>query len=314
MTQAAGPPPDKITCRCPGCAQQYLVEAVHAGKSVKCRQCQQTFTIAPAPLAPPSGSSMGVPLVRIAGVSPAVESATPSTTPASGPAPASGKVTEAPQPTRGETPMPRPNAGETPATHDTPMPPPPPPPGTALCTVCQSPFETAEEVFHCPGCNAPYHKDCWEYNKGCGVYGCAQVPTTEKLDTLEIPASYWGKEEKNCPACGKIILAAAIRCRHCGAPFGTARPQDAGEFRQRSHLEMNLPKVRQRCVLLMIFSALPCTAPVAAVVGLIWTNAHKAEIQALPALYGALAKISVILSIVETATLVLVAVIHGALR
>jgi hypothetical protein len=43
-----------------------------------------------------------------------------------------------------------------------------------VCSYCQSPIKNSEELFLCPSCNSPYHKDCWFENNGCAVYGCNQ--------------------------------------------------------------------------------------------------------------------------------------------
>jgi hypothetical protein len=43
-----------------------------------------------------------------------------------------------------------------------------------VCSYCQTPVKNSDELFFCPSCNSPYHKDCWFENKGCAVYGCNQ--------------------------------------------------------------------------------------------------------------------------------------------
>jgi len=43
-----------------------------------------------------------------------------------------------------------------------------------ICSYCQAPLKNAEEIFYCPSCSSPYHKDCWFENNGCAVYGCSQ--------------------------------------------------------------------------------------------------------------------------------------------
>src|SRR5512138_2081358 len=96
------------------------------------------------------------------------------------------------------------------------------PPDGSLCAICQSSLEPPSELTRCPECQSAYHADCWQENGGCAIYGCAQVPATEGRAALEIPAAYWGQEEKPCPACGRQILAAAVRCRHCGATFASS--------------------------------------------------------------------------------------------
>ncbi|NSW54779.1 MAG: hypothetical protein HPY44_02085 [Armatimonadetes bacterium] len=40
------------------------------------------------------------------------------------------------------------------------------------CPVCQTRIFQAEQIVSCPVCRATHHKDCWEYNGGCAVFGC----------------------------------------------------------------------------------------------------------------------------------------------
>jgi hypothetical protein len=182
------------------------------------------------------------------------------------------------------------------------------------CAICLSPIGAAEATTVCPACQAVYHAECWEENGGCAVYGCAQVPAVEKRQGMEIPVSYWGQENKNCPSCGKEILAAAVRCRHCGAVFQSARPQEAAEFQQRTERAQRLPGIRRTVVALFVFSALPCLAPMGAVWGLIWYPAHREDLRALPSLYGAVAKIGLGIAIGQTVVLVVVTLLYMLVR
>jgi uncharacterized RDD family membrane protein YckC len=40
------------------------------------------------------------------------------------------------------------------------------------CAYCHAVIKTGVKVVKCPECGTPHHKDCWEENKGCAVYGC----------------------------------------------------------------------------------------------------------------------------------------------
>ncbi|MEK6235842.1 MAG: hypothetical protein N2C14_14125, partial [Planctomycetales bacterium] len=42
-----------------------------------------------------------------------------------------------------------------------------------LCGVCGDPVEESEEV-RCRGCDAPHHRECWEYNGLCSIYACGE--------------------------------------------------------------------------------------------------------------------------------------------
>jgi len=183
-----------------------------------------------------------------------------------------------------------------------------------VCAICLSPIVPADAKAACPACKVEYHVECWQENGGCAIYGCSQVPTIEKRQALEIPVSYWGQENKQCPNCKREILAAAVRCRHCGAMFDSARPQDAAEFQQRTELTQRLPALRRTVVCLFVVSVLPCLAPIGAVWGAIWYPAHREDVQALPTLYGALCKIGLGVAIGQTVAMVLVTLLFSLVR
>ena len=144
-------------------------------------------------------------------------------------------------------------------------------------------------------------------------YGCSQVPAVEERRAIEIPVSL-GQGNKKCPKCGREILAAAMRCRHCSATFESARPQDAEEFQQRTELAQRLPAVRRTVVWLFVCSVLTCLAPIGAVWGIVWYPAHREEIHALPALYGALCKIGLTVAIGQSIALVVLTLLYALVR
>jgi hypothetical protein len=157
-----------------------------------------------------------------------------------------------------------------------------------------------EQLTTCSGCGAVYHSDCWEENQGCAVYGCTEVPPTEKLENIEIPASYWGRETKPCPACDREIQAAALRCRHCGATFPSHRPQDRSDYDKQQEFEQNQPTLRRSIILLFVLSIIPCTAPLAGVIGSGWVLVNRSQVRLLPPIYSALCKIAVAVAIGQT--------------
>ncbi len=183
-----------------------------------------------------------------------------------------------------------------------------------LCAICQSPLAPDEARCECPSCAAPYHEECWRENGGCAVYGCPQVPATENRETLEIPASYWGRDHKPCPGCGQEILAAALRCRHCGVQFQDSRPRDGDEYRTWQATEQRLPGARKFVIGLFVACLLPCTALPAAVVGLFWIPRHKAELRALPPLFSVLARLGVTVGFVQSLAALLAASLYSALH
>lgn len=183
-----------------------------------------------------------------------------------------------------------------------------------LCAICQTPVAEGEPITACPECHAQYHPECWQENGGCAVYGCSQVPAIEQRRSIEIPAAYWGQENKPCPSCGREILAVALRCRHCGATFSSAQPQGSEEFQQRTALESRLPKIRKSVIWIFVLSILPCTAPIGGIIGLIWYPSHKQEVAALPSLYPALSKIGIGIGLGQTVVLAIMAMLFSVVR
>jgi hypothetical protein len=181
------------------------------------------------------------------------------------------------------------------------------------CGVCQSLWGDGEQGMVCPACAAPFHRECWEYNGGCGVYGCPQAPPTEGLSSLEVPPSYWGCEEKPCPRCRQTIHAAAVRCRHCGATFSSAAPQGPAAYEMQRRLDAELPTLRTAGIWLLVLSFIPCTAPLAGGVGLTWFLARRSPIRRLPPVQIAIWKIAIALGFAQTFLLVLFGVLAGAL-
>lgn len=61
----------------------------------------------------------------------------------------------------------------------------------AKCPVCACTiFENAEEdpVVWCKRCNTPHHGDCWQYNGGCGLYGCKDQAPPDLVEIESWPA------------------------------------------------------------------------------------------------------------------------------
>ncbi|MBN1918377.1 MAG: hypothetical protein JW889_10730 [Verrucomicrobia bacterium] len=190
----------------------------------------------------------------------------------------------------------------------------PAPTAVPTCAICLCPAQPEESLVQCGSCSAIYHADCWQANGGCAIYGCPQVPPTEALTSVEVPTSYWGMEHKRCPACGSTILAAAMRCRHCGNTFDSARPEHPTEFSVRRERQKRLPATRKQVVWLFICSAIPFLAPFAAVFGLIWYVRHRTDLKALPTMYSALAKVALAVAMGQTAFGICVAMLWNAAR
>ncbi|MFC1612194.1 RING finger protein [Myxococcota bacterium] len=149
------------------------------------------------------------------------------------------------------------------------------------CAICQTTIGDGEEVGRCSKCDTPFHVECWDENGGCATYGCELMPETVKPQTAEVPDSYWGQQDKQCPRCGSTIKVAALRCRHCGATFESRAPVSPGEL-AASHAGPDLGTARMVAVLVFITGLVPCTAPLTLVFGSIWYLASRPVIAKLP--------------------------------
>lgn len=184
----------------------------------------------------------------------------------------------------------------------------------ANCPYCLAVIAGTDEVAPCPGCGAVHHGECWTENGGCAVYGCVRVPAVEGRRAIEIPVSFWGQENKPCPACSREILAAAVRCRHCGATFASARPENVAEFRGRAALAERLPEAKRTILWIFALSVIPFLAPIGAVWWAWWHRTHREEVAALPTLYGALGKIGLLVSVGLTVAIAVLTVIYIGVR
>jgi hypothetical protein len=170
-----------------------------------------------------------------------------------------------------------------------------------LCPFCQTPVGEADDGVPCPACGARHHADCWRENAGCSVYGCASAPDVGSRRPVDVPVSYWGREHKPCPMCGESILAAALRCRHCGATFESAQPESADDARRRAAARARGPATRRAAVWVFGLGVVPLTAPLGVVAGLLWYPRRRTELAMQPALYLALCRLGIGIGILQTA-------------
>lgn len=48
-----------------------------------------------------------------------------------------------------------------------------------VCPYCRAPIAPEEEQATCSGCGTIHHKDCYEENGGCTIFGCSCAPAEE---------------------------------------------------------------------------------------------------------------------------------------
>jgi endogenous inhibitor of DNA gyrase (YacG/DUF329 family) len=183
------------------------------------------------------------------------------------------------------------------------------------CAICMTAVDAADDVAVCPGCTARYHADCWNETGGCAVYGCTHVPKTEGLKPIEIPPAYWGREDKECPRCGKNILAMAVRCRHCGADV-EARPEAQAAYESRLSRKARAPRLRRTAVAMLIASVLPLAALLSVTLGWLYYTRNREDIRRLPGGYDGLYRIAIAVGLAQIAIFAIgisAYLIHGAL-
>jgi len=50
----------------------------------------------------------------------------------------------------------------------------------SVCPYCRAPIDPSqEETVICEGCETPHHRDCYQENGGCTVFGCKCAPPDE---------------------------------------------------------------------------------------------------------------------------------------
>lgn len=180
-----------------------------------------------------------------------------------------------------------------------------------VCVYCQAPIGGTETPATCPACEASHHIECWDENRGCAVYGCTRAGQVEPRTALEIPISYWGREQKPCPACREMILAAALRCRHCGAIFDSARPESTSEFRRQRDAKQLAPGLRNWTRWLFVLCLFTPTAPLAALFGALWYRARRDALESIPPVYSALARLAIAIALGQTTIIAVLAIVYA---
>ncbi|MCP3065059.1 hypothetical protein LXT21_40435 [Myxococcus sp. K38C18041901] len=180
------------------------------------------------------------------------------------------------------------------------------------CGICQTDIATDEQVGTCPACEAPFHAECWAENGGCAQYGCLHMPSSGPREPPALGHAYWGQEEKACTECGQQIKVAALRCRHCGAVFASDQPMTAAEVETQEQVEARRAAVGTTALWLFIAGLVPCTAPLALVVGGVWFLRNRAAIRRLPSQRRVMAWLGLGVAAAATLLFVVVGLFFGA--
>lgn len=82
------------------------------------------------------------------------------------------------------------------------------------CLVCGACISFAFQ--ECSICNSPYHKDCWEYNRGCAIYGCIGLrcrPMEKPISLLDFGNSVMGVIMEGVELALKILYLMLMNLR-----------------------------------------------------------------------------------------------------
>lgn len=116
-----------------------------------------------------------------------------------------------------------------------------------VCPYCQTNIKNSADVIICSSCKTPHHKECWEENKGCTVFGCDKNPNTgnkgidigdETIDSVKKIIEQGKKKQIPCPKCNALIPEGSLYCSYCGFAFKEenktkAKEEFEKEFRKR---------------------------------------------------------------------------------
>lgn len=99
-----------------------------------------------------------------------------------------------------------------------------------ICPFCKSEITELDAVKVCPECGIPHHESCWNENKGCTTFGCAQqhyeAQHTNPTDVCANCGAPLGDGHAFCPKCGTPKAAPKKNfCGKCGNEL-----QDGQEF------------------------------------------------------------------------------------
>ncbi len=82
------------------------------------------------------------------------------------------------------------------------------------CPFCKTAIQPGEDIKVCPACGMPHHQNCWEENKGCTTFGCAEQHIEQHRNPTQapppsVPPIYQsGSSQSQSPSVREIIAEA----------------------------------------------------------------------------------------------------------
>lgn len=122
------------------------------------------------------------------------------------------------------------------------------------CPVCCCEILAEDESVACPDCATMYHKDCWEENKGCAIYGCQSAHCLDVHAQQQEQES--GQNEISCPWCYTLVSPKTVICPSCGNRIDQtmAQPPVFNYQNQASHFFANAIEKISKNVLIPLWN------------------------------------------------------------
>jgi hypothetical protein len=108
----------------------------------------------------------------------------------------------------------------------------------------------------------------------------------------------------------KEILAAAVRCRYCGARFLSERPLGTSEF-ELGKIKTKKTAIKRTIIILLISNIISVSAPIAAIAASVWYSYNKKMVAALPSLYRTLIIIGITTGVVQSVLIITMASLYS---
>lgn len=111
-----------------------------------------------------------------------------------------------------------------------------------ICPYCKTEIKEWEPIRVCPACSIPHHEGCWEENKGCTTFGCAeqhdQTQGTNPSNVCSNCGMALGDGQAFCHICGTPNILHQTNCGKCGAPLAEGQ-EFCAKCGQKVGLEIN---------------------------------------------------------------------------
>lgn len=94
-----------------------------------------------------------------------------------------------------------------------------------ICPFCKTEITENDTVKVCPSCETPHHEACWNENRGCTTFGCAEKYNEEQTtDTVQEQPADVQPDVIVCANCSTPFADGQQFCANCGSPRPVPAP------------------------------------------------------------------------------------------